>query len=679
MPGNPAAALEPGLEAVSRAVTGAAASKQETDYQVATINRQRQVQLQTGDVAANLATAQGALSIDLLKLREQSEPGAAGYEDAANQRIEQFRTAAHDMLGPDPEVQARFIDNIASIAANARTGETEWAMKQRAEKSATDGDQLQSAVQSNIRTAVAGGSFIDSMLGDADKLDATYVNAQPIPGNLKQKWLTERHDARLITRIDAGIDVDPHAMLAAIDAGKYGELDDKLIEPLRNKARVAADRLDTRLNQAATEQAGVERAHAQNAIEDVGAGVTVDPTLLSGYRTTFAASQKPEDIRLVHDLDTALARNMTTAKYDDATQDQRRGAIGEIETHQGWEKDQQLVAAHTQLQTLINRDDQAADKDPLSLYQRQTGQQIGKLDLHDPSAMNQRFIASDRAAARYGKPLPMVFTAPEADQVKAQYNQATAAGKADFILSLGAYGSTRARQMMFQIAPTKPELVRLAELSAAPDPAVKAIVREAADGSAVPTKEGVAAGVRSSAQREFGAAMARMPGDRQAAILQVASWVYAHRAAAAGKANVFDPALAHDAINAALGGTASKGGIGNRNGAAVVLPMGATQDDFDRMLAMGAGHPEAVRQAANGVPKWLNGQDMTTGQFLDLVPVQITDSGSQTLYAFKSRGGSGYVKTERGDDYVLDMRRLSAAIGHRRFNAELAAHGYVRK
>jgi hypothetical protein len=33
--------------------------------------------------------------------------------------------------------------------------------------------------------------------------------------------------------------------------------------------------------------------------------------------------------------------------------------------------------------------------------------------------------------------------------------------------------------MMHQIAPNKPELVRLAELSASHDPAVKAIVREA--------------------------------------------------------------------------------------------------------------------------------------------------------------------------------------------------------
>jgi hypothetical protein len=154
--------------------------------------------------------------------------------------------------------------------------------------------------------------------------------------------------------------------------------------------------------------------------------------------------------------------------------------------------------------------------------------------------------------------------------------------------------------------------------------------------------------------------MSRLPGDRQAAILQVATWVYAHRAAAAGKAQVLDPDLARQAIAAALGGTGGKGGIGRRNGNDVVLPMGATQDDFDRVLAMGAAHPDAVRQAANGV-RMGRASDMTHREWLEPGAGADQRHRQQTLYAFRSPGGSGYVKTERGDDYVLDIRKLSAA------------------
>jgi hypothetical protein len=182
-------------------------------------------------------------------------------------------------------------------------------------------------------------------------------------------------------------------------------------------------------------------------------------------------------------------------------------------------------------------------------------------------------------------------------------------------------------------------------------------VREAANGSAVPTKDGIAGLIRNVAQSgDNGSALARMPGDRQRAILQVATWVYAHRAAAGGKADQLNTDLAQQSIEAALGGAGGKGGFGARNGGRFVLPMGSTAKDFDTMMAI--AKPEDFRGAGNGVPKWA-GRDLGLAEFRGLIPVLVYDDGHRTAYAFRSRGGSGYVKNERDQDYLLDTRALA--------------------
>jgi hypothetical protein len=77
------------------------------------------------------------------------------------------------MVGNDPELVGRFVDNIATIAANARTGEGEVGGEQRAKKSVDRRRHAADSLQSNIRTAVANGTAATQMLADADKLDAT--------------------------------------------------------------------------------------------------------------------------------------------------------------------------------------------------------------------------------------------------------------------------------------------------------------------------------------------------------------------------------------------------------------------------------------------------------------------------------------------------------------------------
>jgi hypothetical protein len=670
-PINTAAPIAEGLDAVARATSQAEASAEandqrarETGLQVLRINRERELQLRGGEIAAHIGDAQGSLITDLATLRSQAAPGAAGYEDQVNERVSKFRDDVTGFIGNDPDLISRYADNVAAIAATARTGEAKWAIEQRAQKSVNDSDAVQNSLQANIRTAIANGTATGTTLSDADALDAKAIAALPLAGNDKEKLLKARHQERLVTAVEATIDVNPNAVLTEIDKGTYGELDDKVVAQLRERARVAADRLENQASQQANAGAATARAEARNVIEDVNGGTLVDTKVLQSYRAGVEGSTKPEDIALAHDLDRAIAKNAVTAKYGQSTQAERVQAMHDIEGTKGWQTNDQLRTAYDQLGALIQRDAHAAEKDPVSLYAAQTTQALPPLNLGDHGAMAKRFVIGDQAAQRFARPVPQHFTEQEADELRQQYNSASADGKAQFIMGLGTYGSRRAREMIYQLAPSKPELSRLAELAASGDPAVKSLVREASDGAAAPAKDGLGGQIKSVAMRDFGPALARMPGDRMNSIVQVATWIYAHRAAQSGKANVIDPDLAHASISAALGGAGGKGGLGQRNGASVVLPMGATQNDFDRLLAM--PNPAQFRAAANGVPKWSN-RDMTLGEFRNLVPVLIADTGTQTLYAFRSKGGSGFVKTERGDDYVLDTRKLAGVLsGHLR-------------
>lgn len=685
MPIDSSQPLREGVAALASSVSQAEEASRETDYRVQRMDmetqrvvRERELQLRTGEAAAYIATEQGNLGVDLIKLRETGSPGAAGHDAAVNERIGQFRDKVTEHLGNDPELVSRFVDNVAAIGAQARVSEETWAAQQRALKSKDDYDTLDGTIGNNIRTAMHNGTFTSQMLADARELRKRAVEALPVPGTAKAAMLKDGRITDVTAVVEATIDVSPHAALDYIDQGRFNELPQKTLDALRTRARVAADRLDNQAEQGANAAAAQRRATDRNLVEDVNAGTVVETSTLQTALEHASASSKPEDISLAHDLTNAIARNAVNAKYDVSTIDERVAAVRDIEGKKDWQKDPALVTAHDQLGKLIARDREAAKADPLNLYRRQTGQHLPKLDLADGSAMRQRFIMADAAFERFPGVPRTLFTKDEADQLRDNYNRANPAGKADFMLGLGLYGSQGARDMMRQIAPTRPELARLAELAASRDPAVKQLVREAQDGGSQPVRDGTFGQIDALARQQLGGALARLPGDRRTAIARVATWIYAHRAAEAGK-TAFDRDLARSSIEAALGGAGGKGGIGRaRNGETTVLPTGVGQSEYDDTWTL--AEPEDVRAAANGVPVW-GGRSLHRMEFLGLTPVLINDTGSQTIYAFRSRGGSGYVKTASGADYVVDFHKLAQTIVARRkaLNTALADHGYVRR
>jgi hypothetical protein len=171
------------------------------------------------------------------------------------------------------------------------------------------------------------------------------------------------------------------------------------------------------------------RAVAGNMIEDVHGGTLVDDRQLQTYRAQAALSDKPEDIRLVHDLDRAIAENKVNATYGNSTIDERLAAQHAIEGTKGWQANDQLRTAHDQLTTLIGRDSHAADEDPVTLYQRQTGQTVGALNLNDPKAMRERFIVGDQAAQRFRKPCRCTSPKPKRTSCAPNITRRRSAGR----------------------------------------------------------------------------------------------------------------------------------------------------------------------------------------------------------------------------------------------------------
>jgi hypothetical protein len=161
--------------------------------------------------------------------------------------------------------------------------------------------------------------------------------------------------------------------------------------------------------------------------------------------------------------------------------------------------------------------------------------------------------------------------------------------------------------MMFQIAPGKPELVRLAELAATATRRCRHRARSA-DGSAVPMKDGIAAAVRNQRSASSGRRWRGCPATarRRSCRWRRGSTRTARRPRQGRPAR---PDARAAAIAAALGGPAARAASATPQRRDVVLPMGATQDDFDRCWRSAPRIP-SLRAAANGVPKW-NGRALS--------------------------------------------------------------------
>lgn len=639
--------------------------------------------------SADLATRQAGLQTRIAELRAGAHSGAEGHQAAVASEIENFRSGFMHSLGDDPRLQARFIDNVASIAANTNVRETEWSIEQRAAAYVTNGGQLANQLGSNVQTAVLSGEANGQTLSTAGRQWDEYVAGTHLPEDARTQLSRDGHRAIQSGAMRGLIERDPGGASAAIDQG-WGE---DLFTPqeraaFRNQAVSQSEHVAAQAR-AAEERAGNEtRARGDVLIGQVNDGVVLDHdsrAFLEAEAARTAGSRDPADIRQHDQVMEALDRNVVNNQFDTATQGQRRAALAQIEQQPNWRSDPQMVRRHSALETLIGRDAQEASTNQLGQYVSRRGRALPALDFANAAAMNVRFQLGDAAARENGQP-PQYLVKDEADHLREQWNGGTPAERSAMLAQMAQFGYSRAGLLLRQILPAAQEnrdsaaLLRLA--TQRDSRAGFAAVSEALNGWAAPANSNAEKDdqMQTDLTRAYGTALAGMPGDHAAGVLNVARGIYRHRAAQRNLGR-YDRGLWLESYQAALGRSGDTGGIatwgvsatvpiiGNiraGSGAPYVLPRGMAAHDVEYVVSRAT--PEMWRQASDGdTPVWRAGVPLAEGNIAALTPVLVYDDNNHARYQFRNQSGFLQSTAHPGQPYVVDIQALAARVYlHRR-------------
>jgi hypothetical protein len=631
----------------------------DAENQIAVDADQEQLRRRHGEVALQFAQMQSRILTQTQTLRAQAAEGAAGHEEAVRGFVESESAAFIEGLD-DERLRTAFLPDVARFTGTVATNEQQFAIVRRAERSTQDFSELMETSAANAYTMTLSGDFGSEQLAATEGLLERAVASMPIPEDARDE-LRRGFRRQVRTRAWQGaMERDPQAAIDALDQGALNgivEADD--IVALRRSAMSLKEHREAQARQAANAQQATGRAEARNLIEQVGQGVQVEQQTLQAALAAAQASGDPEDVGLVQDLQTAIARNAVTMRYPEGTPPAELiAARREIEGTRNWRTNVELVAAHDQLGTLIERTERLAREAPTELHIRAGGAgNLPPFNLYDPASVGRWIAAGDAAARRYNRP-PQYIPTEVATQLKEQFERGGARDRANMILTFSAYGD-RAPAMMRQIAPNEPHFAVLTDLARMRlREQGREYVREALNGAEQAAANGNLLGEQvrgqmlSIANRDYGGALSMMDGRARQGVMTVAQWLYASRMSRRGS-TAFDDDVWKGAFQDALGRAGNTGGIGSWGGQRIVLPQGLTQQDFEVLMQRPAA--DIQRGAGGNVPFW-GDRPMTGTELRQLVPVMVRDG----VYAFRNRSGQ-YAASgrNRSQNFLLDIRAVA--------------------
>jgi hypothetical protein len=462
-------------------------------------------------------------------------------------------------------------------------------------------------------------------------------------------------------------DRDPQAALDWIATGDLdADMTPEQLQAMRgqaesgiNRLRVEAERAQRLADAAAKAELDEFKEDARVAIEDVGNGVEVNPAELADKARM---AREAGDERLAQDLDEASARAAVTVKYTGASTAELNAARREIEQSNNWRSDRKLVASHSQLGTLIDRQTRRASEDKLGLYIEHGGaKNLPAFNLSDPSAVRRYFAVGDAAAKKYGGS-PQYMPEDVAAPLREAFKKGGALEQFKLIQNMAAYGSVRGKHLMRQIAPSEPRYAVLVDLAAMRNRAVgRERVQETLNGwEQIKANPKLIDGGKMQADVDalYGTALSALDGQTKLGLRSVAEGLYANEIARSG-GSAYNRDLwlksYREAIGEAGDGT---GGVGKAaNGKPMLLPRGVSEKDFHHVLSRADG--EMIQNAAYGgrdAPLW-GEQRMTPTQFKKLMPVMVSDG----IYAFRSGSGFAMSQSNPSRYFMLDIRALGGA------------------
>lgn len=229
-----------------------------------------------------------------------------------------------------------------------------------------------------------GGSdptLIPRTLADIDQT----VAMVPIGEDAKAAYARSLKAATLVSIARGTKERSPAEMRALLDTQEYVDLlDPKQREALVNEADVGIHQQAIAAERVQRQNEALAAKSADALYGDAERGVAVDPRALQ----LEADRVKETDPARAARFRAMASGAQATQLYQNADPAQTTAAIGAIEHQKGWQANPDLVAKHSALMTLRDK-------------QRAAEPELGELDFTNPAAVRQRQIEADAWAATH--------------------------------------------------------------------------------------------------------------------------------------------------------------------------------------------------------------------------------------------------------------------------------------
>lgn len=617
---------------IGEALSGAGQVAGDIAIRQAKLEAEREYDRQATDAMLRWAQVKEAYGVAQNEARTNAPPGAAGHAqamtDLATKQADEFlSTIRHE--GLRQAYAARIGEWKSERAAQADAFERVQTAKLMA-------DQMDASADA-IANSVRGKPLADYV--EAMREIETVEVPQGIPQAAVLDWRRSTAQKATFAWLRSQ---EPEFRKAMIDKHAYDTLlTSEQVEAVLSEADSDIRRKQIEAEAAARAAKAEDAEYVDDVLDRIGRGY---PVADEDYAEAMSRAKRSGLDRRVRDLNDAYVGKQVNKEWANATPAQMDARIKVIDAalaKAGDKGSPALVAERAALAKLLTERTAQVKNDPLAAGAAM-GISVGPVDWSDPASVAARRKAADATARAMGVPAKYL-TDEEAAQLAA--NATTPAGQLTIARQLRQLGPVAAKAAAQQVLPGD----SLFAYSMGLRPEVQqGIFRGRALRKEYPVPDEQASQIW---RESIGNALARLPeASREAAYIS-AKDLYRQAASRQGK-DEFDPKLFRGAVREALGGNVQgrTGGIGEWNGAKMMLPPDMSQQQFDARL--GGFKPT---EAYDATGRKIGGNELRS-QF---VPQMQADG----RYRFISARGEVAMRKDGRTVYSIDVSQLSPATG----------------
>ncbi|MFN7027836.1 MAG: hypothetical protein ACK4PC_00555 [Sphingopyxis sp.] len=530
------------------------------------LETQREYDRQATDAMLRWSQLKEAYGVAENEARANAIPGAVGF--------------AKDMTALADKQGEEFIGAIAnpSLRQAYQQRFAEWRSERAVSADAYERGQTAKLMVDQME--VSADVIANSMKGKPlnDYVEALHdIETMEVPKGVPQDAIQQwRRDTAQKTTISWLRGQEPEQRKAMLDSHAY----DTMLSPQQVEA--LGNEVDSDIRRKQIEADAAARAAKADAIEkidDVRDRITGGyPVSDEEYAQAMGLAEQYQLNNRMRDLQEGATAKQVNKEWQNATPAQMDARVKVLDSaiaKAGDKAAPALIAERKALSELLTTRTAQVKNDPLAAGAAM-GIDVQPVDWTDPASVAARRKAADATARAMGVPAKYLTDA-EAEQLAA--NATTPAGQLAIARQLRQLGPAAAKLAAGQVLPGN----ALFAYSMGLRPEVQQGVYR---GLGLRKEFPVPAKDAQQLWRETtGNALAQMPAaSREAAYLSAVE-LYRQAASSKGKEE-FDPALFRGAVREALGGTvnAMTGGVGEWNGAKVLLPPTMSQQQFDARL-----------------------------------------------------------------------------------------------